>query len=161
MKIKVGKEMISTEKNDYPVVTSIRVRFADTDAQGVVYNGTYFTYLEVARVEFFKKIGFIKEKNFEAGYEPFVVENGCRYRNPAFFDDILDIYVKVERVGRSSVIFHYVIFNRQTDKIIVCAYTAVVFVDPKTKTPKKISEDIKRQIFNPDLTYQEPPQPLL
>ncbi len=146
--VKVGSETVSPDKSEYPVRAEVRVRFADTDAQGVVYNGTFFTYLEVGRVEFFRQMGFLKNRQFiSTDFDPYVVENACRYKKPAFFDDVLDIYVKINSAGRSSVVFHYVIYSRERDELIAAAYTVLVFVDPTTKQPRTIPEDIKKHLL--------------
>ena len=145
--IKVGSQLVSDRKEDYPVRAEVRVRFADTDAQGVVYNGTYFTYLEVGRVEFFRHLNLLHNPEFSAEYEPYVVENACRYRKPAFFDDIIDIYVKINEVGRTSLTFHYALYARQRDELIAVAYTVLVLVDPTTKKPKSISEKYRRHLL--------------
>jgi len=85
----------------------LRVRYAETDAQGIVYYGSYFIYFEEARVEYLRKLG-LNYRDLEEQYHPFVVaEAGCRYRAPAYFDDLLTFRTAVARLGRASMTFVY------------------------------------------------------
>jgi acyl-CoA thioester hydrolase len=88
-------------------VARLRVRFDETDQQRVVHHGVYFNYFEVARVEFFRQVGFNYKTVEDTGLRLVVVEAHAKYRQPAFFDDELDLFLSVEKVGAASVIFAY------------------------------------------------------
>ena len=84
-----------------PFSCAIRVRWGEVDAQGVVFNPNYFVYADVAATEFFRTAGVIgaAHPDLEQSY---VVDAHGRFEAPARFDDLLDVRVRVPRVGRSS-----------------------------------------------------------
>ena len=83
----------------------IRVRFADTDAQGVVHNSTYLVWFEVARVEYLREFAGGYQALRDKGIEALVLESLCRYRTPARFDDELVIHTRC--VGLRGARFRY------------------------------------------------------
>lgn len=79
----------------------LRVRWAEVDAQGVVFNPNYFLYADVAATEFLRTLGIIQATTPDL-LESYVVDARATFRAPAHFDDLLDVGVRVDRVGRSS-----------------------------------------------------------
>ena len=91
-----------------PHLSSIRVRYAETDQMGVVYYANYLVWMEVARVEYCKSIGF-NYKDMETGDNIFlaVAESQCRYISPARFDDEITIATTISDAGNRLITFHY------------------------------------------------------
>ena len=80
-----------------------RVAFSDTDAQGVVYYGRYLPYFDLARTEYHRQLGEIGASRAE-----FVMRaSSVEYHAPARFDDLLEVFVRVARIGRTSVTYEY------------------------------------------------------
>jgi len=76
-----------------------RVWFSDTDAQGVVYYGRYLPYFDHARTEYHRHLGPLHVDGSE-----FVMRaSNVEYHAPARFDDLLECFVRVSRLGRTSV----------------------------------------------------------
>jgi acyl-CoA thioester hydrolase len=89
-------------------VTRIRVRYAETDQMGVVYYANYLVWMEVARVDYCKSIGFnYKDMEIADGIYLAVAESHCRYIGPARFDDEVSILTSVSRASRRLVTFDY------------------------------------------------------
>ncbi len=65
--------------------TRTRVRYAETDATGIVYYANYFIYFELGRLEMFRELGLPYDRHLP------IVETTCRYRASAEFDDVLEI----------------------------------------------------------------------
>ena len=74
---------------DYPFTHSLRVRFAETDAMGIVHHSRYLPYLEEARVAYLRHIGHPYTEWREAGLDSAVLEAYVRYRRPLRFDDVV------------------------------------------------------------------------
>ena len=74
-------------------VTQVRVRYADTDAEGVVYYGSYLVYFEVARVELLRALGCPVSEARARGIVFPAVEVSCRYHRPGRVDDLLDVHL--------------------------------------------------------------------
>ena len=85
--------------------TPIRVRFADTDAQGVAHNSAYVVWFEVARVEYLREFAGGYQALRDQGIEALVLESFCRYRIPARFDDELVVHTRC--VGPRGARFRY------------------------------------------------------
>ncbi len=91
-----------------PHLSSIRVRYAETDQMGVVYYANYLVWMEVARVEYCKAVGFnYKEMEMEDGIFLAVAESQCRHISPARFDDEITIATTIAEAGNRLVTFEY------------------------------------------------------
>ena len=93
-----------------PVADSetVRVRYAETDQMGVVYYANYLVWMEVARVDYCRSIGFhYKDMELEDGILLAVAESHCRYLSPARFDEQITIATSTRDVNRRLVAFDY------------------------------------------------------
>ena len=70
---------------------TVRVRFTDTDAQGIAHHSTFFVWLEVARVEYLREHAGGYQAIRDHGFEALDHESDGRYRAPACFDDVLTV----------------------------------------------------------------------
>lgn len=112
----------------------VRVRYAETDQMGYVYYGNYATYLEVARVETFRAIGFSYKEMEEDGVLMPVLEYKTKYIRPAKYDDLLTIKVKVAELPKVRIRFEYEIFNEK-EELLNISETTLVFIDAKSNRP--------------------------
>lgn len=125
----VGKQNVSQPR---VVESEVRVRYAETDAEGVVYYANHFVYMEVGRINFLRALGIDRTFWQRAGVGLVIVEASCRYRAPAYFDDVLLIRTSLEEVHRSSFSMRYEILNQQEKRMVAEGRTVQVFVDLKT-----------------------------
>jgi acyl-CoA thioester hydrolase len=105
-----------------------RVAFSDTDAQGVVYYGRYLPYFDLARTEYHRALGEIGA----ARSEFVMVASNVEYKAPARFDDLLEVFVRVSKIGRSSVTYEYAAYkidNGDIDELMVTATQVNVLID--------------------------------
>ncbi|GAB4245969.1 MAG: hypothetical protein Kow00129_06120 [Thermoleophilia bacterium] len=107
-----------------------RVRYADTDAQGIVYYANYLVYMEVGRTDLFRSLGTSYREMEERGVKLVVAEAGLKYRASARYDDLLDIRVRIEELRRRVVRFAYEIREAQTARLFVEGFTVHVSVGP-------------------------------
>jgi acyl-CoA thioester hydrolase len=104
-----------------------RVGFSDTDAQGIVYYGRYNPYFDLARVEYLRSLGLLGRRG-EAS--EFVMRaNDVEYFAPAVFDDEIEVFVRVSRLGRTSVTFEFAAYRLPDDVLMVTAHQTLVYVD--------------------------------
>jgi acyl-CoA thioester hydrolase len=95
----------------------LRVRWAEVDLQGIVFNGHYLTYFDIAVTEYWRAIGLPYPHAFEGtGVDLFAVKSTVEYRAPARYDDMIDVGCRVARLGRSSIVFELAIW-RDGDEI--------------------------------------------
>ena len=102
--------------------TRVRVRYADTDADGVVYYANYLTYFEVVRVEWLRALGYPITRILAEGIILPVVEARLKYLRPARVDDLLTIRAALVFVGPASFAFDYEI-TREDGLLLVTGWT--------------------------------------
>ena len=103
--------------------TKVRVRFAETDAAGIVHHGSYIPWLELGRVEWLRAIGHSYADLEKDGYHLAVVEMNCRYVRPARFDDQLVVRTAVTNVRSREVSFIYEVVTDAVRPHQVCNAT--------------------------------------
>jgi len=113
--------------------TLFRVRYADTDKMGVVYNGNYFSFFESGRTELMRNYGLPYTKVEELGYMLPLVDCYAKFINPAKFDDVLEINAELEYNNTAVMQFNYKI--ECNNKLIAEGYTRHVFVNSENMKP--------------------------
>ena len=116
--------------------TAIRVRFAETDAQGIVHNSNYLVWFEVARVEYLERFAGGYQHLRELGVEALVLESHVRYLQPARFDDRLVVHTRCLDVRGARFRFEYAITRDGTT--IADGWTAHGTVDGATLRPTRL-----------------------
>jgi len=114
----------------FDFAAQIRVRFADTDAQGVAHNSNYFVWFEVARVEFLERYAGGYQRLRDQGLESVVLESHARFRQPAFFDDRLLVHARCHVARGARFRFDYVVERDGTQ--IADGWTTHAAVDAAT-----------------------------
>lgn len=120
----------------YSFSTDIRVRFAETDAQGVVHNSVYLVWFELARVEYLERFAGGYPRLRERGIEAFVTEAHVRYGVPARFDDRLRIHARC--AGVRGARFRYEYLLERDGERIADGWTAHATVDTRTLRPTRV-----------------------
>ncbi len=120
----------------------LRVRFAETDAQGVVYHSNFLVYCEVARVEYFRALGGGLAALFDtARYEVLIAHAECNYRSSARFDDPLRVWTRMAALGRSSFTFEFKIVHTGDGRLICDAKTIQVAIDSQLRKSTALPRD--------------------
>ena len=104
-----------------------RVGFSDTDAQGVVYYGRYNPYFDLARVEYHRMLGLLHHDERDGDFV--MRANDVEYFAPARFDDELEIFCRVSRIGTSSVTFEFAAHRLPDATLMVTAHQTLVHID--------------------------------
>jgi len=89
------------------VETEIRVRYAETDAMGVVHHANYFVWFELGRTEYTRAIGLPYREVEERGVRLVVVEASARFHRPARYDDVVVVRTAVADVSKATLTFMY------------------------------------------------------
>ena len=123
----------------YSFSTRVRVRFADTDAQGVAHNASYLVWFEVARVEYLRAYAGGYQSLRDHGIEALVLESFCRYRVPARFDDELDVQARCVDVRGARFRYEYEIV-RSDGVPVADGWTAHGCVDAASFRPTRVPQ---------------------
>jgi len=120
-----------TEIARYPFSHRLRVRYAEVDAQAIVYNAHYVTYFDIAITEFFRTLNFdyTLPAAKERGKDFHTVRVAIDYRQPAYYDDELVIALRMQRLGRSSITWALAIFRYGSDERIAEGEVVWVYTD--------------------------------
>src|ERR1700760_2932068 len=110
--------------------TDLKVRFAETDAQGIAHNSNYFVWFEVARVDYLDRYAGGYQKLRDLGIEAVVLETHIRYREPARFDDRLVVHARCVDVKGARFRYEYAI--ERGSALIADGWTAHATVDAAT-----------------------------
>ncbi len=121
-----------------------RVWFSDTDAQGVVYYGRYMPYFDQARLEYHRHLDLLA---LWQGEREFVMRAvSVEYEAPAVFDDLLEVFVRNARIGRSSATVECAAYRVEDDRLMCTAVQTVVLIDVAQRRPTPIPPEYRATI---------------
>jgi acyl-CoA thioester hydrolase len=129
----------------YTFTTTVRVRFADTDAQGIAHNASYLVWYEVARVEYLRAYAGGYQALRDHGIEALVLESHCRYVVPAVFDDLLHVHTRCVGLRGARFRYEYAIV-RADGTLMADGYTAHACVDSATFKPTRVPDWLRDAI---------------
>ncbi len=126
-------------------ITPIKIRFRDLDALGHVNNAVYFTFMEMARMEYFTQIGFLKPGEFPA---PFfiIAEATCQFKAPIQLDTSLAIKTRVNRLGNSSFDMEYHFVDETAGQLLAIGRTVQVVFDYTTNRSVALPDEWRAAI---------------
>ena len=141
MTLELGR--VTDRKPPFRYSAITRVWVSDTDAQGVVYYGRYLPYFDHARVEYHRHLG----RGLGADGNEFVMRaSTIEYHAPARFDDLLEIFVRMDRIGRTSVTFDHAAYRLEDDVLMVTAKQTLVLIDLERRRPVEIPESYRAAV---------------
>lgn len=114
--------------------TEIRVRYAETDKMGIVHHSNYLIWFELGRSEFCRARGFSYLEMEEKDNALLVVaETYCRYKSPAYYEDLITIRTKIADIRSRSVQFIYQVFRASSQTLIAEGETLHLVTDKNKK----------------------------
>jgi acyl-CoA thioester hydrolase len=120
-----------------------RVGFSDTDAQGIVYYGRYLPYFDLARVEYHRNLDLLR---MDVGGELVMRASSIEYHAPARFDDLLEVFIRVARIGRTSATYEMAAYRVEDDVLMVTAAQTLVLVDLEERNACPIPNELRERI---------------
>jgi acyl-CoA thioester hydrolase len=131
---------------------TLRVRYSEIDAQGIVFNAHYLTYFDTTLTEFFRTLGilFSPQNASTLEYDYHLVKSVVEYHAPIYFDEVIDIYVGVARIGNSSLTFRLFIYVGDEDKPRTSGEIIWVHANRKTGKSESLSPAVIERL-NPYL----------
>ncbi|MFZ1701682.1 MAG: thioesterase family protein [Pyrinomonadaceae bacterium] len=134
--------------------TEVRVRYAETDAMGIVHHANFLVWFETGRSEFCRARGFSYKEMEEIDDSLMVVaEAYCSYKSPAYYEDIITIRTRITKIRSRTLRFYYEIHRASDDMLIAEGETLHVVTD-KQKNVKKLPEIYRsRLIDDPERSF--------
>ncbi len=133
-------------KEEYNYNSEIRVRFGETDLQGVVFNANYLLYVDTAQMDYLRTIGVSYQDMLERGYDIVIVDASVQFLAPAHFDEVLEIYARIYDIGNSSIKMDYEIYEAESERFVARAQTAYVIIGKEAQTSVRVPPYIRRAV---------------
>ncbi len=142
MKLELGR--LSDRRPPFKYGVLARVSFSDTDAQGVVYYGRYLPYFDSARVEYLRHLDLLL---LEPSQEFVMRAVNVEYLAPARFDDLMEVFVRVARIGRTSATFELAAYDLERDLLLVRSRETMVRIVKQTRQPVAIPDHYRHVVL--------------
>ena len=131
-------------KSDFKFHTTTRVRWMECDAQGIVFNGAYMGYLEIAQAEYFRNLGFSIYKIAQRGYfDSAVVKAALEFKAPARIDEVLELHTRVSRIGNTSLTLDVEIYLQDSEKLLSILQAVYVGFYPQSMETRPVPDEIR------------------
>lgn len=122
--------------------TTVRVRYAETDAQGIVHHSSYIIWFEVGRSELFRSRGSSYRELEEQGIITVLSDLQVRYHAPARYDDLLTIRTSLQTLRSRQLSFGYQIIDQARDLLLVSGQTQHLVLDRASHKPIRLPADL-------------------
>jgi acyl-CoA thioester hydrolase len=130
-----------------PFELLLRVRYAECDAQEVVFNARYADYADLAATEFMRSLIGGYQALIKQGLDNQVVNLNISWQSPARFDDVLSLSVHVSKVGNTSFTMQIDMMNWQTKQAVASAEIVYVMVDSQSFDKKAVPNEFKETLL--------------
>jgi len=141
MDLELGR--VTDRKPPFKFSSLTRVGFSDTDAQGIVYYGRYLPYFDAARVEYHRHLR-MRYEDFDG--ELVMRATTIEYHAPARFDDLVEVFVRVQRIGRTSMTYELAAYLVEDDVLNVTAHQTLVLVDLEERQACPVPDALRAKI---------------
>jgi YbgC/YbaW family acyl-CoA thioester hydrolase len=129
-------------RQDFRFSDRLRVRWAEIDAQKIVFNGHYLMYFDTAVAGYWRALALPYAEAMESiGGDLYVRKAMLEYFASARYDDVLDVGMRCARIGNSSIVFDGAVFRQ--DELLVSGELVYVFADPHAQTSKPVPDSLR------------------
>jgi len=140
--IELGHE--TDRKPPFRYAAYLRVGFSETDAQGVVYYGRYMPYFDLARTEYHRHLGRVALGDVDFAMRALSVD----YVAPARFDDLLEVFVRVSRIGTTSITYEHAAYriDGDSDTLMATAQATTVCISLDERRASPVPEAFRELV---------------
>ena len=129
---------------NYPHILQVPTRWMDNDVYGHVNNVTYYSYFDTAVNEFLMRFTGLDYRSKDP--VGMVVETGCRFHSEIAFPDVLDVGVRVRKLGNSSVTYEIGIFKQGLEAVSATGHFVHVYVRQGEMKPVSIPDHVRSEL---------------
>ena len=131
-------------KNKKSFSYNFRIRYSEVDAQRIVYNSHYLTFLDVSIFEFFSAIGFNQEKYIkETNNEFHTVKAIVEYKAPATLGDTVEVFTRIKNIGNSSITFQQEVYLLKSNDLIATGEIVWVNTNQDKMKPTRVPDHLR------------------
>lgn len=132
-------------RSDFHFAHPFRVRWAEVDRQGIVFNGHYLTYFDIGVTEYYRALGYPYPGALAtADSDLFARRAEIEYLAPAEYDDELEVCVRVARLGNSS--FQFALEIYRGEQLLVSGLLVYVNADPRARRARPLPDFLRTAI---------------
>ena len=129
---------------DFKFKHTLRVRWKECDIQGIAYYGSYIDFIDVAQAEYFRNLGILTHQpNDRKVFDLAAVNVTLEYKSPAKIDELIDIFLRVEKIGRTSIDKRSEIYRSDTDELLCSVQSISVNFDSELEKSRVVPTEIK------------------
>ncbi len=133
-------------RNDFRLLHRLRVRWVEVDIQKIVFNGHYLMYFDTAMADYWRALAIPYEETMhQLGGDLYVKKASLEYHASAQYDDRLDVGLRCERIGNSSIQFVGGIFCG--DQLLITGELLYVYANPNTKTSMPVPQVLRETML--------------
>lgn len=126
--------------------TEVRVRLPETDAFGIVFHGYFFTYFDVARMDYLRNLRALDWISPTKGMANVIVSTKADFRSPARFDDVLVVHAGITRFGRTSYTFEFRVTHKGENRLVAEGSSVHVVLDALTWRPIPVPDEFRKVV---------------
>lgn len=129
-------------RSEFRLLDPLRVRWAEVDMQKIVFNGHYLMYADTAVAAYWRALAMpYHETMASLGGDLYVRKATIEYLGSARYDDQLDVGVRMQRIGTSSIVFLFAVFRGE--RALVTGELVYVYADPHTQTSRPVPQVLR------------------
>ena len=134
-------------KPEFKFHTEFRIRWMECDAQGIVFNGAYLGYLELATAEYWRSLGIgIYHLPRSGFFDLAVVKTTIEFRSPALVDEMVEAYVAVTRIGNTSMDMRMELHRPEPERLLTTIDAVYVGYDAATGTSRRVPDEFRELV---------------
>ena len=140
------RDEVTEDRNAYRFRTEVRVRLSETDAMGIVFFGSFSAFMDVGRMDYLNHLGLTKHDGPVKDLAPgAVVETALNFHHPAHYNDVLEVHVRLARLGATSYTFHFLMTDKRRPRVIATGKMTLVWLNEAFK-PVPIPEQFREAV---------------
>lgn len=141
---------ITLSKDEFEVFWEATVRYYELDPQGVMHNANYVAFFDQATTAYFKHVNYDYLSDIKETKKDFhTVQVLVQYNKPLYFDQDIEIGVKIKEIGNSSMTWIMGMFLKETGELVSSCEAVHVYTDQTTMKPTPITDELKAKLrFN-------------
>ena len=135
-------EGVLAKRETYKAYHTVSTRWADNDQYGHINNAKFYEFVDSAVNAHLIIAGALKDSI------GLVVDSGCRYTSSLEFPDVIEVGIKVDHIGNSSVRYGFAVFRRGSPQPAAIGYFVHVYVNPETRRPQPLPPVLRAVVEN-------------
>jgi len=122
-------------REDFRYKSEFRVRFGETDLQGVVFNANYLLYTDTTQLDYFRHIGVPYSEVRRLGHDIYLADTRLQFHAPARFDEVIESFTRISGFGNSSLQMDFEMYEKESGRHLATSRSTYVIVDEETGRP--------------------------